>query len=112
MRNWVRIMRALSGSNRIKTMKSLQRRVVYVCQMPKAAGLVRYTAGKPPKIVGKAGPMALCGGRPWATCRRAGGDRNPSVAGLYENLRYRTEKDLRVGVRVARPPAIRGEMMR
>ncbi|MDY6971919.1 MAG: metalloregulator ArsR/SmtB family transcription factor [Thermodesulfobacteriota bacterium] len=54
MRQFIKVMKALSDQNRVKIVKLLQRRVLCVCEIQEALGLAQSTASKHLKILEEA----------------------------------------------------------
>ena len=109
MREFIKVMKALSDPNRVKMVKLLQRRVMCVCEIQEALGLAQSTASKHLKILEEAGLITYLKEGPWVNYRLADGDRNPYVANLLGNLRYWLEDDKDVAALVARLPEINRE---
>lgn len=111
MRDFIKVMKALSDPNRIKMLKLLQRRVLCVCEIQEAMGLAQSTASKHLKILEEAGLIAYSREGLWVNYRLADGGRNPYVASLLGNLRHWLEEDPEVAALVARLPEIRREII-
>jgi len=109
MRNFIKVMKALSDPNRVKMVKLLQRRELCVCEIQQALGLAQSTASKHLKILEEAGLIAYRKEGPWVNYRLADGDSNPYVANLLGNLRHWLEDDVAVAALVARLPEIHRE---
>jgi len=87
MREFIKVMKALSDPNRVKLIELLQRRVLCVCKTQEAMRSAQATASKHPKIL-DASLIAYSRKRLGVNYRLADGDRNPYMAGLLENLRH------------------------
>ena len=61
MREFIKIMKALSDPNRVKMIKLLQRRVLCVCEIKEALGLAQSTASKHLRILEDAGLILKIG---------------------------------------------------
>jgi ArsR family transcriptional regulator len=109
MREFIKVMKALSDPNRVKMVKLLQRRMLCVCEIQEALGLAQSTASKHLKILEEAGLIDYLKEGPWANYRLADGIRNPYVANLLGNLRHWLEDDADVAALVARLPEINRE---
>lgn len=109
MREFIKVMKALSDPNRVKMVKLLQRRVLCVCEIQEALGLAQSTASKHLKILEEAGLITYLKEGLWVNYRLADGARNPYVANLLGNLRHWLEDDADVQALVARLPAINRE---
>lgn len=109
MREFIKVMKALSDPSRVKMVKMLQQRVMCVCEIQEALGLAQSTVSKHLKILEEAGLIAFSKEGPWVNYRPADGARNPYAASLMGNLRYWLENDPEVVALVARLPEIRRE---
>lgn len=109
MREFIKVMKALSDPNRIKMVKLLQRRVLCVCEIQEALGLAQSTASKHLKILEEAGLITYSKEGLWVNYRLTDGARNPYVANLLGNLRHWLEDDADVAALVARLPEINRE---
>ncbi len=109
MREFIKIMKALSDPNRVKMVKLLQRRVLCVCEMQEALGLAQSTVSKHLRILEEAGLITYLKKGPWVNYRLADGVKNPYVANLLGNLRHWLEDDPDVSALTAKLPGIRRE---
>ncbi|MGB5987438.1 MAG: metalloregulator ArsR/SmtB family transcription factor [Desulfobacterales bacterium] len=112
MRDFIKVMKALSDPNRVKMLKLLQRRVLCVCEIQEALGLAQSTASKHLKILEEAGLITFLKEGPWVNYRLAGGERNPYVANLLGSLRHWLEDDADVAALAAKLPQIHRETIR
>ncbi|MDY6881295.1 MAG: metalloregulator ArsR/SmtB family transcription factor [Desulfatiglans sp.] len=111
MRDFIKVMKALSDPNRVKMVKLLQRRVLCVCEIQEALGLAQSTASKHLKILEEAGLITYLKEGPWVNYRLADGARNPYVANILGNLRHWLENDADVAELVAKLPDINREFI-
>jgi ArsR family transcriptional regulator, arsenate/arsenite/antimonite-responsive transcriptional repressor len=111
MREFIKVMKALSDPNRVKMIKLLQRKVMCVCEIQEALGLAQSTASKHLKILEEAGLITFSKEGLWVNYRLADGARNPYVASLLGNLRHWLEDDAQVMALVAKLPEIRREFI-
>jgi|GEM_PF-104075 len=109
IKDFIKVMKALSDPNRVKMVKLLQRRVLCVCEIQEALGLAQSTASKHLKILEEAGLIAYFKEGSWVNYQLADGARNPYVANLLGNLRHWLEDDADVVALVARLPEIHRE---
>ncbi len=109
MREFIKVIKALSDPNRVKILKLLQRRILCVCEIQAALGLAQSTVSKHLKILEEADLIAFVKEGLWVNYRLADGARNPYVASLLGNLRHWLEDDPEVAAMVARLPEIRRE---
>jgi ArsR family transcriptional regulator len=111
MREFIKVMKALSDPSRVKMIKMLQRRVMCVCELQGALGLAQSTVSKHLKILEDAGMIAFSKEGLWVNYRLADGAKNPYVASLLGNLRHWLEDDLEVEALLDRLPEIRREFI-
>ena len=111
MREFIKVMKALSDSNRVKIVKMLQRKVMCVCEIQEALGLAQSTASKHLKILEEAGLIAFSKEGAWVNYRLADGGRNPYTASLLGNLRHWLDDDAEVAVLVEKLPRIHREFI-
>jgi ArsR family transcriptional regulator len=111
MREFIKVMKALSDPNRVKMIKMLQRRVMCVCELQGALGLAQSTVSKHLKILEDAGMIAFSKEGLWVNYRLADGAKNPYVASLLGNLRHWLEDDAEVEALLDRLPEIRREFI-
>jgi ArsR family transcriptional regulator len=109
MREFIKVMKALSDPNRVKILKLLQRRVLCVCEIKASLGLAQSTASKHLKILEEAGLIVFSKERLWVNYRLADGAKNPYAANLLGNLRHWLEEDDEVRRLTARLPEINRE---
>ena len=106
MRDFIKVMKALSDPNRVRMVKLLQRKVLCVCEIKEALGLAQSTASKHLKILEEAGLITYSKEGLWVNYRLADGARNPYVASLLGNLRHWLEEDPEVEALMKRLPEI------
>ena len=111
MREFIKVMKALSDPNRVKMVKMLKRRVLCVCEIKEALGLAQSTASKHLKILEDAGLITYSKEGLWVNYRLDDGARNPYVASLLGNLRHWLEEDDEVEALMAKLPGIRREII-
>ena len=109
MREFIKVMKALSDPNRVKMVKLLQRRMLCVCEIKEALGLAQSTASKHLKVLEEAGLISYSKEGLWVNYRLADGARNSYVASLLGNLRHWLEDDAEVAALVSRLPEINRE---
>ncbi|RLC04889.1 MAG: transcriptional regulator [Deltaproteobacteria bacterium] len=109
MKEFIKVMKALSDPNRVKMVKLLQRKVLCVCEIQEALGLAQSTVSKHLKILEEAGLIIYSKEGLWVNYRLDDGAKNPYVASLLGNLRHWLEEDVEIATLVARLPEIRRE---
>lgn len=93
MHAFLKVMKALSDPNRVKMVKLLQRRPLYVCEIQTALNLAQSTASKHLKILEGAGLVTCVKEGQWVNYQLADGALNPYVSSLLGNLRHWLEDD-------------------
>jgi len=111
MKEFIKVMKALSDPNRVKMLKLLQRRVLCVCEIQEALGLAQSTASKHLKILEEAGLIDYSKEGLWVNYRLADGAKSPYVASLLGNLRHWLEEDAEVLRLTQRLPEIKREII-
>ena len=109
MREFIKVMKALSDPNRVKIVKLLQRKVLCVCEIQGALGLAQSTVSKHLKILEEAGLITYSKDGLWVNYRLADGGKNPYVSNLLGNLRHWLENDTEVTNLIERLPEIKRE---
>ncbi|MFH0728554.1 MAG: metalloregulator ArsR/SmtB family transcription factor [Pseudomonadota bacterium] len=109
MREFTKVMKALSDPNRVKMIKLLQRRVLCVCEIKEALGLAQSTASKHLKILEDAGLVAYSKDGLWVNYRLTDGAKSPYVATVLGNLRHWLEEDPEVVALLEKLPDIQRE---
>ena len=109
MKEFIKVMKALSDPSRVKMIKMLERRVLCVCEIKEALRLAQSSVSKHLKILDEAGLITFSKEGLWVNYRLADGARNPYVASLLGNLRHWLEDDADVTALIARLPEIRRE---
>jgi ArsR family transcriptional regulator len=109
MRNFIKVMKALSDPNRVKMIKLLQREVLCVCEIQKALGLAQSTISRHLKILEEADLINYSKEGLWVNYRLSDAANNPYAASLIGNLRHWLEDDADVAALVERLPEINRE---
>ncbi|MDA8137361.1 MAG: metalloregulator ArsR/SmtB family transcription factor [Desulfobacteraceae bacterium] len=109
MKEFIKVMKALSDPNRVKMLKLLQHRVMCVCEIQAALGLAQSTASKHLKILEEAGLITFFKEGLWVNYRLADGAKSPYVANMLGNLRFWLEEDDEVRRLTTRLPEIKRE---
>jgi ArsR family transcriptional regulator len=109
MRDFVRVMKALSDPNRVKIVKMLQHRVMCVCEMRAVLKIAQSSVSKHLKILEDAGLVTSDKDGMWVNYRLTDGSSSPYVASLLGNLRHWLEDDLELAEIVEKLPFIQRE---
>ena len=88
MRDFIKVMKALSDPSRVKILKMLQHRDMCVCEIQAALGLAQPTISKHLKILEEAGLVGFVKDGLWVNYFLAEGTSSPFAATLLGNLRH------------------------
>jgi len=88
MRDFIKVMKALSDPSRVKILKMLQHRDMCVCEVQAALGLAQPTISKHLKILDEAGLVGFNKDGLWVNYFLAEGTSSPYAATLLGNLRH------------------------
>jgi ArsR family transcriptional regulator len=111
MKNFIKVMKALSDPNRVKIVKMLQHKIMCVCEIQQALGLAQSSVSKHLKILEESELIDYSKDGLWVNYHLSSGIANPYVANLLGNLRFWLEDDAQVATLVARLPGIRREII-
>ncbi len=109
MREFIKVMKALSDPSRVKMVKMLQRKVMCVCEIQEALGIAQSTASKHLQILEDAGLVSHRKEGLWVNYTLGDGSQNRYAASLLGNLRHWLDEDPGVKDMVGRLPQIRRE---
>jgi ArsR family transcriptional regulator, arsenate/arsenite/antimonite-responsive transcriptional repressor len=93
MKNFIKVMKALSDPNRVKIVKMLQGRTMCVCEIQIALGVAQPTASNHLKLLEDAGLVGFKKERQWVNYYVAAGNTNPYSSTLLGNLRHWLQDD-------------------
>ncbi len=111
MRDFIKVMKALSDPNRVKMVKLLQHKVMCVCEMQAALGLAQSTASKHLKILEEAGLITYSKDGLWVNYQLSDGSDSMYAADMLDQLKDWLEDDADVAALVRRLPEIRRELI-
>jgi len=109
MKEFLKVMKALSDPGRVKIMKMLQRRVMCVCEIQEALGIAQSTASKHLKTLEDAGLIRFFKEGLWVNYSLTDGGKNPFAANLIGNMKHWLEDDPDVAGLMKRLPGIKRE---
>ncbi len=87
MREFVKVMKALSDPNRVKIIKMLERESMCVCELECALGIAQPTVSKHLKVLEEAGLAAYQKDKLWVNYMLADGKRNDYAEMMLGNLK-------------------------
>ena len=109
MKDFIRVMKALSDPNRVKIVKMLQHKTMCVCEMREALQVSQPSVSKNLKILEDAGLVEFRKDGQWVNYHLTGGQSSPYVASLLGNLRHWLEDEAEVAELVEKIPHINRE---
>jgi ArsR family transcriptional regulator len=109
MKDFVRVMKALSDPNRVAIVKMLESKIMCVCEIVAALELAQPTVSKHLKVLEDAGLVDFRKEGVWVNYHLNDGGRSPYVAAILGNLRHWLEDDPRVAELMEKLPSIRRE---
>jgi ArsR family transcriptional regulator len=107
--DFIKVMKALSDPNRVKTVKLLQHKSMCVCEIQKALELAQPTVSKHLKILEDAGLVTNSKSGLWVNYALTDGGSTPYAATLLGNLKHWLQEDPEVAPILERLPSIRRE---
>lgn len=96
MKEFIRVMKALSDPTRVKMLKILEKRLMCVCELQTAIGAAQSTTSKHLKILEDAGLVDSHKDGLWVNYTLAGGQQSPYAASLLGNLRHWLNEDAQI----------------
>ena len=109
MKEFIKVMKALSDPNRVKLLKMLQKRQMCVCEIQAALGIAQPTVSKHLKVMEAAGLVGREKEGLWVNYSLSDGGRSPYAASLLGNLRHWLEDDLEIRDLFVRSGGLRRE---
>lgn len=88
MKQFIKVMKALSDPNRVKIMKSLQFRPLCVCEIKEILGIAQSTTSKHLKLLEDAGLVRSFKDGLWVNYSLADGSDSPYSANMIGNLKF------------------------
>jgi ArsR family transcriptional regulator len=88
MKQFIKVMKALSDPNRVKMMKILQSRPLCVCEIKETLGIAQSTASKHLKLLEDAGLVRSFKDGLWVNYSLADGSDSPYSASMIGNLKH------------------------
>ena len=88
MKEFIRVMKAVSDPTRVKILKIIEKRMMFVCELQASLGIAQSTTSKHLKILEDAGLVASHKDGLWVNYTLADGRQSPFAASLLGNLRH------------------------
>jgi ArsR family transcriptional regulator len=109
MKEFLKVMKALSDPNRVRIVKMLQHKTMCVCEMQAALQIAQPSVSKHLRILEEADLVTHRKDGMWVNYRLSDGSSSPYVASLLGNLRHWLENDSDIAEIVNKLPDIRRE---
>ena len=109
MKDFIKVIKALSEPNRVKIVKMLQHKMMCVCEMQAALQITQPSVSKHLKILEDAGLVDSKKDGLWVNYLLTDGADSPYAAALLGNLRHWLEEDREIGELVKKLPSIHRE---
>ncbi len=112
MKQFIKVMKALSDPTRVRIMKLLQHRMLCVCEIREALGIAQSTTSKHLKILEEAGLATFRKDGLWVNYYLADGSDSPYAATLIGSLRHWLDDDPEIQSIVEKLPDIHREFIK
>ncbi len=109
MRDFTKVMKALSDRNRVKIIKMLQHKMMCVCELQEALQIAQSSVSKHLKILEEAGLVDYKKDGLWVNYYLTEGMKSPYASSIMGNLRHWLEDEPEVKELINRLPHIRRE---
>jgi ArsR family transcriptional regulator len=109
MKDFTRVMKALSDPNRVKIVKMLQHKSLCVCELREALKISQPAVSKHLNVLETAGLVHFSKDGLFVNYYLADGDKSPYVASVLGNLRHWLENDPEIDSLVKKLPSINRE---
>lgn len=109
MREFIKVMKALSDPNRVKLIKMLQKKMMCVCEIQAALGIAQPTVSKHLKVLEEAGLVTYKKDGLWVNYYLTDGNSSPYAASLLGNLKHWLDDTPEISGILERLPMIRRE---
>ena len=88
MKDYIKVMKAVSDPNRVKLLKILQSKLLCVCEIQALLGIAQPTVSKHLKILEEAGLVTFKKDGLWVNYSLADGNKSPYAATVLGNLKH------------------------
>ena len=106
MKDFLKVSKAISDSNRVKILKMLQHRTLCVCEMREALQLAQPTVSKHLKLLEDAELVGSSKDGLWVNYNLADGASSPYVASILGNLKHWLDDDPEISELIENLPSI------
>ncbi len=111
MKEFVKVMKALSDINRVKIVKLLQHKMMCVCELRTALGVAQPTVSKHLKVLEHAGLVVSKKEGLWVNYYLSDGSASPYAASMLGNLRHWLGDDFGLKEIIEKLPGIRRDLI-
>ncbi len=111
MREFIKVMKALSDPQRVKIIKMLGVKELCVCEMQEALGIAQPTVSKHLKILEDAGLVEKHKDGLWVNYRLSDGKLSPYAATMLGNLKHWLNEDPEVKTLMQKVPTLNREII-
>jgi ArsR family transcriptional regulator len=112
MKDFIKVMKALSDPNRVKVLKMLQHKPMCVCEIQAALRIAQPTVSKHLKGLEEAGLVSCEKDGLWVNYSLSDGASSPYVSSLLGNLRHWLDHEPEIAELIERTRDIRRENLR
>jgi len=109
MKNFIKVMKALSDPNRVKILKMLQHKPMCVCELQAALEIAQPTVSKHLKSLEHAGLVGFSKDGQWVNYHLTDGRTSPYAASLLGNLKHWIQDDPEIQLIVEKLQSIHRE---
>ena len=109
MKNFIKVMKALSDPNRLKIVKMLQHKTMCVCEMQAALQISQPAVSKHLRLLEEAGLVSFTKDGLWVDYHLSDGSETPYAANLLGNLRHWLEEFAEIADLIEKLPTFRRE---
>ena len=109
MKSFLKVMKALSDSNRVKIIKLLQQKMMCVCELRGALKIAQPTVSKHLKILEEAGLVEYAKDGLWVNYFLADGSASPYASSVLGNLKHWLDEDPEIAELVKKVPSLNRE---
>jgi ArsR family transcriptional regulator len=109
MKDFTKVMKALSDKNRVKIIKMLQHKTMCVCEMRAALELAQPTVSKHLRLLEEAGLVSSHKDGQWVNYYLTDGASSPYVAAILGNLKHWMDDEPEILELIEKLPSFRRE---
>ena len=109
MKDFIKVMKALSDPNRVKIVKMLQHKLMCVCEIQEALRISQSSVSKHLRILEEAGLVDFKKDGLWVNYYLTDGTKSPYASSVMGNLRHWLENEPEMAELITKLPDIRRE---